>query len=174
MNQTINKRRIVSVFLSSTGSDLIAERDAVYDAINRMPECKCIRMEDFVADPRPAHVVCESEVQQSDLFVGLVAFRYGSVINPDDPESLSYTEIEYNAAEAVDLPILMHIAPVSFKEAIHARQDDKFFERQLKFREIIQRKTMACPPNAWEETMILAMFVVEAVRKQMRVLEREL
>jgi hypothetical protein len=35
------------VFLSSTGRDLREHRQAAYEAIQRLDEFKCVRMEDF-------------------------------------------------------------------------------------------------------------------------------
>ncbi|WP_082152765.1 DUF4062 domain-containing protein [Candidatus Rhodobacter oscarellae] len=160
----IEKRRIFSVFLSSTGSDLDGERQAIYEALNRMQDCKCVRMEDFAAQPVPADVVCKNEVQLSDIFVGLVAFRHGALIDPGDMTSPSYTELEYDSALEAKLPILMHIAPDTFKEPHHARQNDEFLDKQLAFRDRIQ--AMPCTPEAWRDKELLAMFVVLAVRQQ--------
>ena len=44
----------------------------------------------FTADPRPSAGVCRDAVRSADVFVGIVGFRYGSLV-AGRPE-LSYTE----------------------------------------------------------------------------------
>ena len=92
------------VFLSSTFSDLSEHRTAVQNAIRQLGASD-VSMENFGArDQRPA-AECERIIrEESDLFVGIYAHRYGFI--PEGSE-ISICEMEYNAASA--LPRFIYI-----------------------------------------------------------------
>src|SRR5690242_6540 len=94
------------VFLSSTFSDLKEHRRAVQDAIKLLGAVD-VSMEEFGArDQRPA-AECERIVkEESDLFVGIYAHRYGFV---PDGSDISISEIEYRAASQAALPRFIYI-----------------------------------------------------------------
>ena len=79
---------MAKIYLSATYNDLKAYRDAVY-RILRMLRHDVIAMEDYVAtDAYPLHK-CLADVAGSDLYVGLVGWRYGYVPDQDNPERKS-------------------------------------------------------------------------------------
>lgn len=91
--------RIYRVFISSTYLDNKDRRKAVADAIlgaRMQPE----GMEWWTADARPAVEVCLARVAECDVFVGIVAHRYGW--EPPGKEK-SITWLEYEAAGAKKL-----------------------------------------------------------------------
>src|ERR1700730_14505604 len=93
-----------SVFLSSVSQGFKRYRDAAHDAINKMDGYHCRRMEQFgPRDCDPAEF-CKKEVAKCDLFVGLVGLRYGSCPPGSDK---SFSELEYDAAIALNKPTLM-------------------------------------------------------------------
>jgi hypothetical protein len=96
-----------TVFLSSTARDLTQYRDAAYQAIEGLDGYHCVRMEDFGARATRADDFCREKVAECDLFVGIVGHLYGSCPEGSD---LSYTEQEYEAAIAEEVPRLMFIA----------------------------------------------------------------
>jgi hypothetical protein len=97
------------IYLSATYADLKLHRDAVY-RILRMLRHDVVAMEDYVAtDAYPLHK-CLADVAGSDLYVGLVGWRYGYVPGEDNPEGKSITELEYWQAQASGLPRLMFLA----------------------------------------------------------------
>ena len=114
---------MTTIYLSSPYEDLKAHRRAVYDALRRSG-CAVIAMEDYVA--RDARVMdrCLADIRDSaDIYVGLVAFRYGSIppkehvttyFGDTDPSrwlGLSITEIEYRYAQDVTrIPCLTFVA----------------------------------------------------------------
>ena len=88
------------VFLSSTYVDLKAHRRAVSEALLRLG-VSLSRMEDYGSRPLDATTACLDEIDQSDLFVGVYAHRYGYV---PAGSSISITETEFNHATALRRP----------------------------------------------------------------------
>ncbi|MBI1281604.1 MAG: tetratricopeptide repeat protein [Anaerolineaceae bacterium] len=94
-----------SVFISSTSFDLTDYREAVDKAIRRL-KLRPINMTDFGSQPGGATGVSLSHVGEADIFVGIIARRYGFV---PDGQSLSVTEQEYDEAVRRKLPRLMYL-----------------------------------------------------------------
>ena len=96
--------RPVQVFLSSASGELAQHRETAVAACHRIglvPEY----MEDFRPDRQPPLEVCERRVAESDIFVLLLADRYGS--RPEG-DVRSYTELEYEfALTDPDMPLLI-------------------------------------------------------------------
>ena len=89
------------VFLSSTFSDLTTHREAVQRAIRQLGAID-VSMEHFGArDERPVDECVRLVREESDIFVGIYAHRYGYV--PDGTDT-SISELEYNAAQSAALP----------------------------------------------------------------------
>lgn len=82
------------VFISSTFVDLVDHRRAVANAVERLG-LQLSRMEAFGARPEDATQACLAEIDSSELFVGIYAYRYGYV--PPDA-SVSITEAEFDHA----------------------------------------------------------------------------
>lgn len=89
------------IFLSSTFIDLKDYRKAAVHACHRVGLIP-VYMEDFPPDPRDASAFCKAKVEESDLFLGIYAHRYGYV--PDGYE-VSITEMEYDWAMERKLPV---------------------------------------------------------------------
>jgi hypothetical protein len=88
---------LAKIYLSSTYSDLIEHRKAVYDELRRLRH-DVIAMEDYVAtDQRPLDK-CLADVTSCDLYIGLFAWRYGYIPVVDNPAGRSITELEYRKA----------------------------------------------------------------------------
>ena len=96
------------VFVSSTYEDLKEERKAVVQAIL---ECNCFPagMELFQASNENQWNVIKNVIDESDFFLVIIAGRYGSTINDDNGNEVSYTEKEYNYALETKKPILSFI-----------------------------------------------------------------
>ena len=81
----------MKVFISSTYKDLIEYRSAAIRAVEGT-NYQASKMEVFGARPdEPLHA-CLKEVEESDLFIGIYALRYGFVPEGAD---ISITEMEY-------------------------------------------------------------------------------
>ena len=96
------------VFISSTYLDNVIRRNIVLEAVERAGRMVAVRMERFTADERPTVDVCRSRAAECELFVGIVAHRYGW--EPEGQragEEKSITWLEYEAAKAAGRPCLM-------------------------------------------------------------------
>lgn len=86
------------VYLSSTWTDLKKEyRPAAMRAIIRR-NCLMDSQELYCGDHRPPLARCLEDVRNCDVYIGVLALRYGSIPEGHD---VSYTELEYR--EAVQL-----------------------------------------------------------------------
>jgi hypothetical protein len=100
---------MAKIYLSATYTDLKPHRDAAY-RILRMLRHDVIAMEDYVATDAYPLDKCLADVAGSDLYVGLVGWRYGYVPAQGNPEGKSITELEYLQAHASGLPRLLFLA----------------------------------------------------------------
>src|SRR4051812_29787551 len=89
----------IRVFLSSTWTDLQAERAAVEGVLRRMQETDFNGMESFGGRADKPLKVSLAEVDRSDLYIGIFGRRYGSGI----------TEAEYRQAVNRSLKPLVYI-----------------------------------------------------------------
>lgn len=96
---------MAKVYLSSPFWDLARHRAAVYRALRRLGH-DVVAMEDYVAtDERPKDK-CLADVTACDLYVGVLAWRYGFV---PPGENCSITELEMRQAAAQGKPRLMFL-----------------------------------------------------------------
>ncbi|MGH6801890.1 MAG: DUF4062 domain-containing protein, partial [Methyloceanibacter sp.] len=85
------------VYVSSTFVDLEAFRAKVLERLRRSQSI-VVAMEDYAAfDERPADK-CLKDVKGCDIYVGILAKRYGYIPANDNPDGLSITEMEYRQA----------------------------------------------------------------------------
>jgi tetratricopeptide (TPR) repeat protein len=85
---------MTKIYVSSTYSDLVEQRQQVYDVLRKM-RYDVIAMEDYVATDRRPLDKCLADVASCDLYVGIFAWRYG-YIPPGQEQSI--TELEYRQA----------------------------------------------------------------------------
>lgn len=95
----------MKVFISSTYVDLVEHRRAVADALERLG-LQLSRMETFGAQPVDATKACFDAIEESELFVGIYAHRYGYV--PGSAEK-SITELEFDYASKLLRPTFCFI-----------------------------------------------------------------
>lgn len=92
------------VFISSTYSDLIPYRERVWDTMKNQG-VKLLGMEKFGARKSAPLETCLEEVEKCDIYVGIIAYRYGSIHEDTDK---SFTQLEYERAVALDKEILIY------------------------------------------------------------------
>jgi Domain of unknown function (DUF4062) len=102
--------KTLQVFLSHTSDMAQFPEDrsfvqAALDAVGRARMAP-VDMRYFAArDGRPANY-CQQQVLACDVYVAIVGFRYGSIVSG---EGVSYTELEFLAASAANLPRLVFL-----------------------------------------------------------------
>ncbi len=99
---SVTTRRSYKVFLSSTSRDNEKRRKIVQDAI-ATAGMTWHGMEIFTAEAERIKDVCSKYAAKADLFIGVIAWRYGW--QPDGEKSI--TEMEYDAARAAGKDCLM-------------------------------------------------------------------
>lgn len=98
-------RRVLSVFLCSTYTDLVAERNAVIDTATRL-RIQHDSMELFGARPELPLETCLDAVRRSDLLIVIVGHRYGSIV---EEFGISYAEAEYQEGYRLGKPCLVYL-----------------------------------------------------------------
>jgi len=88
---------VARVYVSSTRGDLEEQRKAVTLALRRLRHVD-IAMEYYVAEDQPPLDRCLADVRSCDVYVGIVAWRFGAIPETGNPEGCSYTELEYRCA----------------------------------------------------------------------------
>ncbi len=95
-------------YVSSTFSDLEGYRAKVNKAL-RKAGYELVAMEDYPAfDERPLYK-CLDDVASCDIYVGILAWRYGYIPEKDNPDKKSITHREYERAGDSKLPRLMFL-----------------------------------------------------------------
>jgi hypothetical protein len=134
-----------TVFISSTYDDLKEYRRAVWELLEKF-DVNVRGMEQFGARKDAPLATCLTEVEQSDIYLGLIAFRLGSV----DPQSgKSFTQIEYEQAyELSSKEVLIYLvdeehAQVLIKNVDRDAKREKLeaFKRLLRERHTIESFT---------------------------------
>ncbi len=95
-----------TVFISSTFEDLADHRRAVWQLLEDF-DASVRGMEQFGARPDAPLQTCLAEVEQSDVYVGIIAFRAGSI---DTETGKSFTQLEYEHALQLEKDILVYMA----------------------------------------------------------------
>lgn len=117
-------RRKLQVFVSSTFTDLRDERQAAVEVIllaGHLPA----GMELFGADDKQQMEVIRGWIADSDVFLILLAGRYGSI---DKATGKSYTHLEYEHAISLGKPVLAMVMQDDVIEA-RGRENLAFVER---------------------------------------------
>jgi hypothetical protein len=96
----------MKVYVSSTYQDLVEHRAAVDRTLRRMGH-DVIGMEQYVAEGSKPIERCRADVRNADVYVVIVAWRYGYVPEGDTPPlRRSITEIEHDEAVSAGKAVL--------------------------------------------------------------------
>ena len=112
---------MAKIYLSSTYSDLIEHRKAVYKTLRHFGH-DVVALEDYVSsDNRPIDK-CFDDIDKCDIYIGIIAWRYG-YIPPGDSKSV--TELEFRKARLLQKTILI------FMISEDAMWHPKFMDKDL-------------------------------------------
>lgn len=118
-----------TVFISSTYYDLIDYRRRVWEALSEL-NLTIVGMEKFGARSTTPLQTCLEQVDKSDIFVGVIGYRYGSV---EKTSKKSYTQLEYERAIEKGIETLIYfysdnayIKSSNIEQGINARRLEKF------------------------------------------------
>lgn len=118
--------RKLQIFISSTYSDLLEERQAAVATVLKAGHIPA-GMELFSAGDKSQLDVIKSWIDDSDVYMLILGTRYGSI---EPISKLGYTEVEYDYAVATGKPffaLVMSDAAVTNHLKIHG---DKFAEKE--------------------------------------------
>lgn len=149
------------VFVSSTFTDLVAERAEVIQAIWEL-DCIPTGMEAFVASNESQWVVIQRVIDECDYYVLILGGRYGSVTD----EGVSYTEKEYQYARSIGLPVLAftHKDPGQ----IAASKTDLLPEARLKLDAFRKHVRDHYPVKEWTTPSELGGFVSRSLVREIK------
>ncbi len=100
---------MAKIYISSTYSDLKEYREKIYKALRQMKH-DARAMEDYVATGKyPPLDKCLADVAESDLYIGIFAWRYGYIPDEGNPQQKSITELEYREATKKSKPCLIFL-----------------------------------------------------------------
>jgi len=91
------------VYISSTYRDLKEHRKQVIDFFAKKTvkeNFDLLSMEGYVADDVAPAMECIEDVKDCDIYILILANRYGFIPPANNPQELSVTEIEYNTAQS--------------------------------------------------------------------------
>ncbi len=94
-----------TIFISSTFEDLKSHRAKVWDALKKY-DVNIRGMEQFGARTEKPISTCLAEVEQSDVYVGIIALKLGTV---DKNTEKSVTQLEYEKAHELGKEILIYM-----------------------------------------------------------------
>jgi len=121
----------MKVFLSSTGRDLKAYREAAFKALLGL-DMHPKRMEDFHGPAIKIEDFDDQRIDECDLFVIILGHLHGTC--PEGSEK-SYTELEYQTAQKLKKPCFLFLAPEDFSFPASLIENDDKRARQRAFRD---------------------------------------
>lgn len=142
----MNKK--LQVFVSSTYTDLIEERQAAVQAILDAGHIPA-GMELFKAGKSQMQTI-KKWIDESDVYMLILGGRYGSI---EEESGLSYTELEYRYALSKNMPFLPIVLDDSFlhtkaaSEGASAIFEEKNVNKYNKFKADIKKKIVPSPKN---------------------------
>jgi len=148
------------VFLGSTFEDLKSHRRRVIDGLKALG-MHIEAMELWWAQPEDPVSVCLSRVRESDIYICVVAWRYGSLAE----DQRSYTQLEYEAARQASRDCLVFLMRDDYRIRPEYVDKGDAASRLAAFRQVLLGNHHCLGFGSPAE---LAHQVVESVRNLMR------
>ncbi|HBM2986946.1 DUF4062 domain-containing protein [Klebsiella oxytoca] len=149
------------VFVSSTYVDLIEARKKIIETVLSLYHFP-VGMEMFSADDSEQWEIIRETIDASDYYVIIIGHKYGST----STNGISYTEMEYDYAKSLNIPVLAFIRNRDVSTKQNEREDDLSKSKELeRFIEKAKANKMC---DFWESIDDLATKVAIALPKVMR------
>ena len=161
------QKRKLQVFVSSTYTDLIEERQAAVEAILTAGHIPA-GMELFAGKNVEQMNIIQRWIDESDVYLLLLGGRYGSI---DEESGKSYTHLEYEYAKGVNKPIFVVVASDKYideqsrERGADAVMELKKREEYLQFKKQITGKYV----KHWDSHPTLQLAIINTIH----VLDRE-
>ncbi|MBF0563903.1 MAG: tetratricopeptide repeat protein [Nitrospirae bacterium] len=159
--------RDLRVYVSSTSDDLEEYRVAVIAALRKMKTIKPVGMEDYVSGGRPPIKKCLDDVSKCDIYVGIFAWRYGSI--PRGYKK-SFTELEYSKAVGVGIPPLIFLLNEKF-DWLHKHYGNE--KDQLRINALRKKLKRVGDVTFFTDPQDLAIKVLAAVSIKQREIDKD-
>ena len=101
-----------TIFLSSTFRDLQPHRNQLWKVLQNF-DINITGMEAFGARKSTPLQTCLKEIEQSDIYIGIISMCFGSI---DEKTGKSYTQLEYEKAKEIGIEILIYLIDESLGE----------------------------------------------------------
>lgn len=149
------------VFLSSTYEDLRLERQQATQAILEMGHMPA-GMELFPASDLSQWELIKTVINESDYYVLIIGGRYGSV---HEQTGLSFTEMEYDYASSIEIPILGFVRKDISQIPVRDSEQDSSKRQQLgRFRDKVMNRIC----RQYDEASDLGMLVMKSLMSETR------
>ncbi|PYS25759.1 MAG: hypothetical protein DMF72_00660 [Acidobacteria bacterium] len=122
------------VMISSTARDLPEHRKQIVEACLRQGMFP-LRMEDLPANSDEAVTASLQMIEGADVYIGVLANRYGYIPKVNNPDQISVTEMEYNRAVARKIKRLIFVMDKSHPITV----DDVDIENAAKLKNFKER-----------------------------------
>lgn len=147
------------IFISSTYKDLIDARKKVSDEILKSYNLP-IGMELFSASDKSQWEIITKIIDETDYYVLILGHRYGSL----NEDGIGYTEMEYDYAKSLGIPILSFVRKDDVSTKPSERESDPLLLEKLKaFKEKVTADKMC---EFWETEDELNSKVMSALYKE--------
>lgn len=158
----MNKR--FQVFLSSTYTDLIEERNEVIKALLEL-DCIPCGMEYFPAASEEQWSYITSLIDDCDYYVLIIGGRYGSL----SPDGISYTEKEYRYALQKEIPAIAFVHAQPEKLSLErSEQESGGRKKLLDFREFVQQRLCKHWENTYELGAVVSRSLTQLIKRHPR------
>ena len=124
------------IFISSTYIDLIPHRKSIWELLQSF-NVEISGMERFGARTEIPLQTCLDEVELSNIFIGVIGMRYGSI---DELTGKSFSQLEYEKAVKQGNKILLYIIDDYNAKVTPKIIDFENHEKLSKFKELVSKK----------------------------------
>ncbi|MCK6853438.1 DUF4062 domain-containing protein [Enterobacter bugandensis] len=153
------------IFVSSTYLDLFEARKKVIETVLSLYHFP-VGMEMFSADDSEQWEIIKETIEGSDYYVIIIGQKYGSISD----KGLSYTEMEYDYAKSLGIPVLAFIRNPDVDTKPHERERDQSKIEKLEL--FIEKAKANKMCDFWNSIDDLAAKVAIALPKIMRRIPR--